>query len=341
MPATIKDIARETGLGLATISKYLNGGNVRQENKLLIDKAIKKLDYTVNEMARGLKSRRSMLIGVVIPELSNIFITTIITVIEDTLRRKGYSVVVCDCHSDKQLECEAVKFLMSKGVDGLINMPYSEDGRHLLPALEKGIPVVLVDRLIPGLVGKVDAVLVDNSKASYDAVKYLLENGHREIGIILGPKEIFTSGERLSGYTRAIREHGLPLEEKNIFYSDYTTQGGYESMRALLKRKNVTAAFVTNYEMTLGAILALNERKVRIPEEISLIGFDNMQLSQVVHPKLTIVTQPLEDMGAQISSLLLSKLPGGEKKSSLTISLSTSLCFGDSVADLSQTEEKD
>lgn len=334
MPATMKDIARETGLGLATISKYLNGGNVRPENKVLIERAIKKLDYTVNEMARGLKSRRSMLIGVVIPELSNIFITTIITAIEDSLRHKGYSVVVCDCHSNRKLECEAVRFLLRKGIDGLVNMPSSEDGQHLLPAIEKGVPVVLVDRLVSGLSGKVDAVLVDNAKASYDAVGHLLENGHRQIGIILGPREIFTSGERLSGYTQAMKAYGLPLQEKNIIYSDYTTQGGYESMRALLKRKDVTAAFVTNYEMTLGAIIALNERNVKIPEEISLIGFDNMQLSQIVHPKLTVVTQPLEDMGAQISGLLLSRLPGGERKPALTLSLSTSLCLGDSVADL-------
>ncbi len=332
MPATMKDIARETGLGLATISKYLNGGNVRPENKILIDKAIKKLDYMVNEMARGLKSKRSTLIGVVIPELSNIFITTIITAIEDSLRQKGYSVVVCDCHSNRKLECEAVRFLLRKGIDGLVNMPTSGEGQHLLPAIEKGVPVVLVDRLVSGLSGQVDAVLVDNAKASYDAVSHLLKNGHREIGIILGPKEIFTSGERLSGYAQAMKAYGLPLEEKNIIYSDYTTQGGYESMRALLKRKDLTAAFVTNYEMTLGAIIALNERNVKIPEEISLIGFDNMQLSQIVHPKLTVVTQPLEDMGAQISNLLLGKLSGGERKPALTLSLSTSLSLGDSVA---------
>lgn len=331
MPATIKDIARETGLGLATISKYLNGGNVRGENKVLIDQAIKKLDYTVNGMARGLKSRKSMLIGVVIPELSNLFITSIITVIEEALRRKGYSVVVCDCHSDRKLECDAVKFLMSKGIDGLINMPFSEDGRHLAPAVKKGIPIVLVDRLIPNM--KVDAVLADNDKASYDAVKYLLDRGHRRIGIILGAKEIFTSAKRLSGYARAMNEYGIPLNSDCIIYSDYTTQGGYESMRSLLKNKNVTAAFVTNYEMTLGAVIAINEMGVKIPEDISFIGFDNMQLSRVVHPKLTIVSQPLEEMGAQISGLLLNKLADASR-SPITISLSTSMEPGDSVADI-------
>lgn len=329
MASTIKDIAKMTGLGLATISKYLNGGNVRAENKILIDNAIKELDYTVNHFARSLKSKKSMTIGVVIPELSNIFITTIITVIEDALRNKGYSVIICDCHSNEELEKEAVKFLISKNVDGIINMPYTVTGEHLVCATEKEIPVVVIDRYIERFGDKLDFVLIDNQEASYNATKYILEKGHKNVAILLGSEKIYTTGERLSGYDKAMKEYGIIPEKENIFHSDYTVQGGYENMREIIKKKSATAVFVTNYEMTLGAIIAINEMDVKIPGDISIIGFDNLQLSQVVHPKLTIVTQPLEDIGNEVSALLLKRLNGEGKPQ--TIKLSTTIQIGGSV----------
>ncbi len=138
MSATVKDIARETGLGLATISKYLNGGNVRPKNKKLIDDAIKALHFVPNEFARSLRTRQSRTIGVLIPELSNAFITSIITTMEDLLRKQDYAVIVCDCRTDPQMEKEAVSFLMHKRVDGLINMPTDQTGAHLAPAGRQG-----------------------------------------------------------------------------------------------------------------------------------------------------------------------------------------------------------
>lgn len=163
MPATMKDIARRTGLGLATISKYLNGGHVLEKNRIAIEAAIEELDFTVNEFARNLKTSKSHTIGVVIPELGNLFTTTIVTALEDTLRRHGYGIIISDCRTNERLEKEAVRFLLGKMVDGIINMPVNQGGGHLLPALEKNIPVVLIDRMIPSLSGRVNAVLIDNA----------------------------------------------------------------------------------------------------------------------------------------------------------------------------------
>lgn len=157
MPATIKDIASKTGLGLATISKYLNGGNVLRENKIAIKEAIKGSDFRVNTIARGLKTSKSMSVGIVIPELSNTFITTIISVLEDELRKKGYSTIVCDCRTNEQLEKEAVEFVLPKMVDGIINMPVLNNGSYLTSALENNIPVVFIDRTIEGI--KADSIL--------------------------------------------------------------------------------------------------------------------------------------------------------------------------------------
>ncbi len=337
MAATIKDIARETGLSLATISKYMNGGNLREKNRLAIEKAIKALDYTVNEYARGLKSNRSRTIGVVIPELSNLFITQIITVVEGLLQEKGYSVVICDCHTNEERECAAVQFLLSKKVDGIINMPVCRDGRHLTPALEQAVPIVLIDRIIPGLVQQVDSVLIDNKMAAEHATAYLLEHGHRNIAIIAGPEPVYTSSLRLSGYYEAYQSRGLtpPAFDAFVQHCDYSVEGGYESMRRILKESDCTAVFVTNYEMTLGALIAINEFGKKIPEDISMIGFDNMDLSRITHPKLTIVTQPLEQIGNFTAKTLLERL---ESKSTGPVSmrLSAVLQEGASVLDFNQ-----
>jgi len=329
--ATIKDIANKTGLGLATISKYLNGGNVLEKNKIAIEKAIKELDYTVNEFARSLKTSKSKTVGVIIPELSNIFVTSIITVIEDILRNNGYSIIVTDCRTDESLERDVVNFMMSKRVDGIICMPVSKSGKFLKQATDAKIPIILIDRMLDDI--DTDVVMVDNISASERAISHLVENGHKEIGIVVGPNEIFTSQERLKGYKEALNRKKIKVNEDNIVFSNYTVQGGYESLKQLVKKnKDMTAVFMTNYEMTLGAIIAINELGIKIPEDISFIGFDNLQLSRIVKPKLSIVDQPLEDIGKNAASLMLKRLGEDKSKAKKKIQLMTTLIERDSVA---------
>ncbi len=332
MAVTIKDIAKKTGLGLATISKYINGGNVRENNRVLIESAIDELDFTVNAFAQGLKSNRSKTIGVVIPELNNIFIATIISAVEEILRQNGYSVIVCDCHTDEKLECEAVQFLIHKMVDGIINMSVCKDGKHLYPAVTKNIPVILIDRTIPELSGKVNAVLIDNAGAAEAATTYLLNQGHRNIGILVGPRDVYTSERRLLGYRYAFDSFHLSPPEDLIVCSDYTVQGGYECMRSWLsEHPETTATFITNYEMTLGAMIAVNELGIRVPDQVSVIGFDNLGLSQVIRPKLTIIEQPLEDIAKHTAGIMLDKLSEKSPSNPKTITLGTTLLVGESV----------
>lgn len=332
MAATIKDIARETGLSLATISKYLNGGELREKNRIAVEAAIQKLDYHVNEYARGLKSNRSRTVGVVIPELSNLFITQIVSIVEGVLQERGYSVVICDCRSDEERECRAVQFLLEKRVDAILNMPVCSDGRHLLPALEKGRPIVLLDRPIDALEGQVSCVRIDNESAAALAVNRLLALGHRSIGILAGPREIYTSRMRLKGCRDTLEAHGVEPREELAAFADYTVEGGYRQAARLLREvPDMTALFVSNYEMTLGALIALNERGVRIPQELSLIGFDNLDLARIARPPLTIVSQPLEEIGLGAADLLLGLL-SGERTVPTTLALSASLLEGQSVA---------
>lgn len=331
MAATVKDIAKETGLGLATISSYLNGGNVREQNRAKIEEAIRKLHFEVNEVARGLKTNKTKIIGIIIPELNNIFCAEIITEVEDLLRSHGYATMICDCRTDERREEEAVEFLLHRRVDGLIIMPSGRKGSYLQKFIRAGKPVVLIDRKLKGI--ECDCVLVDNQGAAKDAVERLLAAGHRRIGMIAGPKDIYTAEERYSGYCLAMESAGLTVEEKLAVRGDYTIEGGADAMKALISRNpDMTAVFVSNYEMTMGAIIQVNEFGIEIPHQLAFIGFDNVEFAKASIPHLSIVAQPTKEIAGHVSELMLKRLEEadtqGEKE---IVKLKTSFVKGKSI----------
>ena len=332
MASTMKDLARETGLGLATLSKYFNGGNVREKNRRLIEAAVKKLHYVPNEVARSLKTRQTRVIGVIIPELSNAFITSIISSMEDVLRRHDYAVIVCDCRSDPKREKEAVEFLIHRRVDGLINMATDPTGAHLKAALEANIPILLVDRLIKTLRNKVSAVIIDNEFASSQAVSKLLDLGHRKIGLVLGSPRLYTTETRLAGYLNALRDAGVEPDERYIRYGDYTMDGGYQAVQELIGLEDPpTALFITNFEMMLGGMLALQHNGIEIPRDLSVIGFDKLELFGGIFPDLTLVRQPQLGIGRECADLMLDILSSKNPPVPRVITLSTELTEGSSV----------
>jgi LacI family transcriptional regulator len=334
MAATMKDLSRETGLGLATISKYFNGGTVREKNRVLIEAAVKKLHYVPNEVARSLKTQHSRVIGVIIPELSNAFITSIISSMEDILRKHDYAVIVCDCRSDPKREKDAVEFLLHRRVDGLINMATDTTGAHLKAPLASGIPVLLIDRLIESLRGKVSAVIIDNVHAASQAVEKLTSLGHKQIGLVLGSPNLYTTNQRLTGYLNALNQAGIKPTEEYIRYGDYTMDGGYQAVLDLLKLKNrPTALFVTNFEMTLGTMLALQHNGVRVPEDLSVIGFDKLELFGEIFPNLTLIRQPQLSIGREAANLMLNMLSNDESGCRI-VTLTTELTEGSSIRPL-------
>ena len=335
MAATMKDLARETGLGLATLSKYFNGGTVREKNRVLIESAVKKLHYVPNEVARSLKTRQTRVIGVIIPELSNAFITSIISSMEDILRKHDYAVIVCDCRSDAKREKEAVEFLMHRRVDGLINMATDTTGAHLKAALSAGIPVLLIDRLIEALRGKVSAVIIDNIHAATQAVRKLTDLGHRKIGLVLGNPGLYTTNERLAGYLNALKEAGITPSDEYIRYGDYTMDGGYQSVQELLRLQDTpTALFITNFEMTLGGMLALQRNGIEVPKDLSVIGFDKLELFGEIFPNLTLIRQPQMSIGREAANLMLDMLSAREAFAPRIVTLTTELTEGASVSRL-------
>lgn len=331
MAATIKDIAKKTGLGLATISSYLNGGNVREQNRIKIELAIEELHYEVNEVARGLKTNRTKIIGIIIPELNNIFCAEIITEVEDVLRGHGYATMICDCRTDEQREKEAVEFLKKRRVDGVIVMPSGSSGKHFAKLIKEGIPVVLLDRQLEDI--DCDCVLVDNQNGAKEAVARLIDAGHRKVGIITGPKHVFTAKERLLGYCEALREAGIPVKQSLISHNEYTIAGGISGLRELVKKNtDMTAVFVSNYELTMGVVIEANELNLRIPEELSVIGFDNVEFARACVPRLSIVSQPTKEIATQVSEALLRRLDTDtEQKDSIIVILETGFAEGKSV----------
>lgn len=328
--ATIKDVAKYTGLSIATISKYINGGNVLEQNRELIEKAIKELNFRVNEMARGLKTSKSKTIGILIPNFEKVFCTSIVSNIENILIKHGYSTIICDYKDDFKLEKEKLEFLVNKMVDGIIVMPIGDESEMIQAVIDKGLSVVLIDRVLKDV--ECDVVLVDNLNGSYDAVEQFIVRGHKRIGIIGGPKDIFTAQERLKGYYRVHEDYSIPVDDELIKYGDYNIDSGYKLLNELIEMKEPpTAVFVTNYEMTLGAVMAINEHNVVVPDQLSIIGFDNLQIAKIVKPPLSIVEQPMKAIGETAADILLKRLNGDTSNFPVRYRLKTEIEIKESV----------
>ena len=238
---------------------------------------------------------------------------------------------MCDCRTDKGLEKEAIDFLTRKRVDGIINMPVDMTGSHLKAFQRTGKPIVLIDRMIQGI--SCDCILVDNENAAEKAVALLVEQEHHRIGLIGGPDEVYTARQRMLGYLKALKAHGIPVDEKLICHGDYTIQGGVQAVENLVKENpDMTAIFVTNYEMTMGAVIGLNEMGVSMPEKISMVGFDNLPFARACRPALTIISQPTEKIARETAMIMLERLEGKEELPKQIIrKLQTDIFMGRSI----------
>lgn len=307
MAATIKDVARLTGLSLGTISKYINGGTVKPKNKELLDQAISDLDFKVNEIARGLKTNKSMTVGILVPNVENVFSMNIISNMENSLNNNGYSTLICDYRDDPVMERDKLEFLIHKMVDGIVIMPTYLDDKVFSSIVPENKPVIFIDRPINNL--SYDFVCADNFSGAYRAISYLIEQGHRKIAIIGGPENYYSSIARTEGFVKAHKDHGVEIADEYYLSGDYTKQSGYQQMLRVLEMENrPSAVFVTNYEMTLGAVVAANEKGIRLRDDISFVGFDDLELCEIIN--LTAVAQPMDQISLTSADILLKRLRG-------------------------------
>lgn len=321
--STIKDVAKLTGLSLATISKYLNGGTVRNENRRRIEAAVNELGYRVNRNARSLKTNRTMTIGVVVPTLSVPFFGSVLSSLDQVLRASGYTSFVCSYDFERNLELEKLRVLCNNNVDGIVLVAQyvsAEELNEIRNSRGQEMPMVLVDRTIPGFT--CDSIVIDNLNATYGAVEQLINAGHRHIGIIVGPLDISTANERMIGYRRALEDYGIIADvgagqdaeltdDGMIQIGRYDFESGYRKFNHFMDMANPpTALCVTNYDMTMGAVTAAHERNITLGKDIGFVGFDAVDLCRIASPPLSIVEQPTELMGQRAGELLLKRMAG-------------------------------
>lgn len=308
--ATIKDVARLAGVAPSTISKYINGGNVRKENAEAIRQAIEKLEYRVDPFARGLKAQRNRSVGVLLPDMTAPFYGNVVMAISRYMRQRNYHCLISSYGANHGMERDNLQFMLTCGIDGLFYSPEdlsAEEFKEL--AAHCGIPIVQFDRMIQGV--DADAVLVDNSDIVYQATSRLLNKGHKRIAIITGPKSVFTTKERMVGYLRALSDAGILYDEKLIISQQNDFATGYHGCEALLRQKNrPTAVFTTNYDITMGFITAALEQGLRIPEDVDFFGFDSVEAGSLMSPPLPVVQQPDKLIGQTAAQYLLDRLDG-------------------------------
>ena len=335
MPATIRDVKEKTGLSLATISKYLHGGNVLPENRVLIEKAIKELNYEVNEIARGLVTHQTKTIGIIVYDISSFFSSNVLHYLGQELKKNGYAMMICDsCNSEEQ-EAENVKFLLNRKVDGLIVLPVSLSGQFLEPAKKADIPVVLLDRSFED--EEFDCVCLDNRVATFRAMNILIQNNHRDIAFI-GSDVAATGIERFKGYRDALQQAGIEEKKEYQMLGTFSVEYGYEMMNKILKMEvRPTAVFLSNYETALGAVMALNESDYNCPDDISLFGFDNLLISGIVKPSLWLVEQPMQLLCSNAVEMLLKRVSKESDAEPVKHSFGAKIRSGASVRKIERT----
>lgn len=336
MSSTIRDVAKRAGVALGTVSRYLNGCRLREDNKLKIEKAILELGFKENIIAKGLKNNRSMTIGVVIGSITDIFSTSIVSAVERVLEKENYSVILCDYEGkDDKLEWK-LQFLLNRSVDGLILFAGDKSPGILEEYYKNGIPVVVLDHILPE--AGVDTVLADNANASFRAAERLIHSGHKRIAIINGPENSYVSKERYRGFLEALNLYNLNPDSLLVKSGGFSSQGGYCAALELLKHDfPPTALYITNYYMTLGAMMAINELNIKIPDELSVIGFDHFELSDVIKPALTVIEQPVNEIGEIAGRIILKRLKGNYAGFPETHCIKTRMLVRDSIADINKT----
>ncbi len=309
MAITIKDVAKDTGLAISTISKYMNGGNVRPENQAIIEEAIMRLGYSPNHLARGLRTSRSYTYGFLLPTMEGGNSGRLVSCMEQETRKRNCFLTIC-CHQNSvELAKEYIEFLVEKGVDGIIVSPVKTEENYLVAAQEAGIPLVILEDIY----GKetFDVVQVDCATSSYEIVESLIKKGHKKIAILKGTEGMTTAKERLNGYLRVMEDYGIPVNDAYLIDGDYDYHSGYEGVKKLWKlQEKPTALFVTNYHMCIGALVAVKHLNIQVPRELSIVSFDDMDLSALADFKITTVRQPMEEITHQACNIIEKRVQG-------------------------------
>ena len=337
--ATLKSIADRVGVSVTTVSRVLNNQSARyrisKETEETIRQVAKELHYTPNQLARGLRLKQTHTIGLVIPDVSNPFFASIAHCVEIEARKAGYSIMFCDSQEDTQVEIDSLRLLQNRKVDGIIICPVGKDAKYLERLHNNGMPLVVVDRYFPEL--KCPYVVSDNYNGAVEAINYLIENGHQTIACIQGIPHTSVNNDRIRGYKHAHEIHNIPLDDSLIAGDDFGETSGYIAAKLLLHRiSRPTAIFAVSNLISLGALRAISEEGLNIPEDISIISFDDQPYSKYLSTPMTTVTQQKTEMGHIAFKLLLEQIESNTHFDNKGVILPTKLIIRNSVKKLAQ-----
>ena len=306
--ATVLDVARVAGVSTATVSRALSGdgSGVRPETRRRVMEAAESLGYEPNRLPQYLKNQSVNTIGFIVNDIGNPFYTAIARGCEDVIRTAGYSLILASTDEDPEREAAVLAEMQAEKLAGIILTPSGEPSLQLARMVERGTPIVSLDRE-PGV--RLDTVGVDNEAAAFEGVHHLTGLGHRRIGIVAGPDTIGAAEDRLAGYRRALREVGLEPEPALVRRGDLREEGGYRRAIELLELDEPpTAIFSINNLTTIGVLRATRHLGIDMPDDLSLVGFDDIPTGELLDPPLTVIVQPTYQLGAKAAELLLRRI---------------------------------
>ncbi len=331
--STLKQIAEELGLSISTVSRAINGKSVvKAETRERVQELAEKYCYSPNQVARALQRSSTQTIAVVLPDISETFFGTIVKEIDRVVSRLGYMLILADTHEMASKEHQHLQMLYTRRVDALVLATVVLDGSSVRQFVASDIPVVFIDN-VPALPGP-EAITIDNRKASRMAVEHLISRGHRQIAAIIGSEQETTGFERLVGYRAALADHGINTADELVAFGDYKRESGYRAMKTLLERRKdhpFTAVYVTSEKMTYGAMQAIREAGLGVPEDLSVVGFDIHAADDGFQQRITSIRQPEETIGRLVGEQLLERLENAGKKQREAIFLDPYLEEGGTV----------
>jgi LacI family kdg operon repressor len=324
MSVTIAEVARIAGVSKSTVSRYLNGlyDHMGADTKERIAQVIAELDYRPNALARSLKQKRTHTVGAIVANILNPFSTSIIRGIEDTLKEAGFNLILCNADDDPAKERDYVNTLVDKQIDGLI-INTTGCNNELIAQVNQHTPIVLIDRKVPDI--HIDTVTVDSAKGVRQAVDHMIALGHTRIAMFTLPYDhVSPRLERVRAYQAALAAHGLPIREEWLVQTTAEEEAILGNLQLLLTAEagadKPTGIFCANNLITMSVMKAIKKLGIAIPGEIAVLGFDDWEWAQLIDPPVTVVAQPVYDMGNKAAALLLKRMKGGRSsKKPITI----------------------
>jgi LacI family transcriptional regulator len=309
---TVKDVANKAGVSIATVSRVLNETRfVSDELHQRVMEAVDELNYRPNAIARSLRCRRTHNIAMVVPDIAYPLLAEVARGVQERSYRLGYSAIMCVSDGNPEREADCLQTLMEKQVDGIILVAAGSKSWHVQALVAAGLPLVICNRALPGV--RADTVVADDEASGWLAVTHLLDLGHEEVGCIAGPESLSVSQDRVNGYRRAMQSRGTPCRPDLLVHGDFRYRGGYEAMHRLLDLTTPpNAIFACNDMMAMGAICAASQRRRRIPEDVAIVGCDDIAMARFTNPSLTTVAQPKHQMGSMAVDMLTEKMELGE-----------------------------